>query len=74
MKFKDEVHSKLVVAVPSTDCLQQPTLFARGKSKDKWELALKLALECVDKLNEKVINIEDMEKNCTEALAMLTNR
>jgi len=43
-------------------------------SRDKWELALKLALECVDKLNEKVTSIEDMEKNSTKALAMLTNR
>jgi len=44
------------------------------KSTDKWESALKLALECVDKLNKRVTSIEDMEKNSTEALAMLTNR
>ena len=76
VESKNEVHLKLV-AVPSTDCLQQPTSSARGKQRkltDKWVLAHKLALDCVNKLKKKVISIEDMEKNSTEALAILTNR
>jgi len=57
--------------------LTNPALLSRGKqrkSTDKWESALKLALECVAKLNERVTSIEDMENNSTEALQMLTNR
>ena len=39
-----------------------------------WELALRMAEDCRQKLVEKVINIEDMEIRSTEALELLTKR
>jgi hypothetical protein len=73
---KNEVHLKFM-AVPLTHFLQQPTSSTKGKQRkptDKWEIALRLALECVEKLSKKVTSIEDMERNSAEALMLLATR
>jgi hypothetical protein len=44
------------------------------KSTEGWELALRMAVECREKLDEDVTNIEDMEIKSTEALELLAKR
>jgi hypothetical protein len=39
-----------------------------------WGVALKLALECVEKLKEKVNDVQELEQRSTEALMLLTKR
>jgi hypothetical protein len=46
------------------------------KSTNMWEVALNLALECVDnlKLTEQVTSVQEREQRSMEALALLTKR
>src|SRR5262245_61665791 len=44
------------------------------KSTDMWEAALALAQACCEKFDEPVTNVEEIERNGNDALALLTQR
>jgi hypothetical protein len=64
--------------VTNIDYWQELEQSAQGKrarkSTEGWELALRMAEECRQKLSENVTTIEDMEIKSTEALELLTKR
>jgi hypothetical protein len=44
------------------------------KSIEQWELALNFATQCLNKFQEPVRTVEDVEKQSCEAIGLLTKR